>query len=165
MGQGWIHALHPADRQRAAEIWTHAVEAKTLYDTEYRIKSHSGEYSDFSVRGVPIKDKAGNILSWVGTCTDITEKNNYETQLLQAEKHAVVGRMVGSVTHEINNPLQTIKNCLYLIRQDTVADSPNIEPLEMALSETQRLSNLVGRNLPRPCTPMSYWISLTKSIL
>ena len=151
-GWGWISALHPADRQRTAEIWTQAVESKTTYDTEYRIRSRTGEYGYFAVRGVPVIDKDGSISGWIGTCTDITEKKNYETQLLQAEKHAVIGRMVGSVTHEINNPLQTIKNCLYLIQQDTKPDSPNMDPLEMALSETQRLSNIVGqlRQLYRP---------------
>lgn len=152
LGRGWINALHPADQQRTAEIWAHAVESKTTYDTEYRIKSHSGEYGHFAVRGVPTIDKDGNISGWIGTCTDITEKKNYENQLIQAEKHAAIGRMVGSVTHEINNPLQTIKNCLYLIQQDTESDSANAEPLEMALSETQRLSNIVGqlRQLYRP---------------
>ena len=152
LGRGWINALHPADQQRTVEIWAHAVESKTTYDTEYRIKSHSGEYGHFAVRGVPTIDKDGNISGWIGTCTDITEKKNYENQLIQAEKHAAIGRMVGSVTHEINNPLQTIKNCLYLIQQDTESDSANAEPLEMALSETQRLSNIVGqlRQLYRP---------------
>jgi nitrogen fixation negative regulator NifL len=142
---GWINALHPDDQAWVAEIWENAVRAGSSYDIEYRIRSASGDYSDFAVRGVPIKDKDGKILSWVGTCTDITDKKQVENQLLQAEKHAVIGRMVGSVTHEINNPLQTIKNCLYLIQQDTQADSPSAEPLGMALSETQRLSNLVGQ--------------------
>jgi nitrogen fixation negative regulator NifL len=152
IGKGWINALHPADQQRTAEIWARAVETKTHYDTEFRIRSHTGEYNFFAVRGVPIIDQNGEILSWVGTCTDITDKKNYEHQLVQAEKHAAIGRMVGSVTHEINNPLQTIKNCLYLIEQDTASDSPDKEPLEMALSETQRLSNIVGqlRQLYRP---------------
>jgi nitrogen fixation negative regulator NifL len=151
-GRGWINALHPADQERVAEIWSHSVITKTPYETECRIINHRGEYNDFSVRGVPIIDKDGEIVSWVGTCTDITDKKNYENQLVQAEKHAAIGRMVGSVTHEINNPLQTIKNCLYLIKQDTGSDSPNKEPLEMAVSETQRLSNIVGqlRQLYRP---------------
>jgi nitrogen fixation negative regulator NifL len=152
LGRGWINAFHPADQERIAQVWTHALKTKSPYETECRIRNQRGEYSDFAVRGVPIIDKDGEILSWVGTCTDITEKKNYETQLVQAEKHAAIGRMVGSVTHEINNPLQTIKNCLYLIKQDTGPDSPDREPLEMALSETQRLTNIVGqlRQLYRP---------------
>ncbi len=151
-GQGWITAVHPADQERVAEVWSHAVKDKVLYQIDYRIRNHLGEYRDFSVRGVPIIDEDNEIISWVGTCMDITEKKKYENQLLQAEKHATIGRMVGSVTHEINNPLQTIKNCLYLIQQDTDSDSPNQEPLEMAVSETQRLSNIVGqlRQLYRP---------------
>jgi two-component system cell cycle sensor histidine kinase/response regulator CckA len=150
--QGWINALHPDDQERVSKIWANALQTIKVYDTEYRIRSKSGEYGEFSVRGVPITDKDGNVISWVGTCTDITEKKNYEKQLIQAEKHAVIGRMVGSVTHEINNPLQTIKNCLYLIQQDIDPDSNNKEPLEMALSEAQRLSSLVGqlRQLYRP---------------
>ena len=152
LGWGWINALHPDDRERVAEIWSRAVEKKANYDVEYRIRNRHGEYNHFAVRGVPVKDNDGNISSWIGTCTDITEKKNYENQLIQAEKHAAIGRMVGSVTHEINNPLQTIKNCLYLIQQDIGSDSISKEPLEMALSETQRLSNIVGqlRQLYRP---------------
>ncbi len=152
LGRGWINALHPDDQQRTTDIWARAVKSKRSYDTEYRIKSRSGEYGYFAVRGVPIIDKEENVSGWIGTCTDITEKKNYENQLIQAEKHAAIGRMVGSVTHEINNPLQTIKNCLYLIRQETETVSLNTEPLEMALSETQRLSNIVGqlRQLYRP---------------
>ena len=145
MGRGWINAINPTDREQVAEIWSQAVETGSSYETECRIINKSGEYGDFELRGVPIKDRDGNIISWVGTCTDISEKKNYENQLIQAEKHAVIGRMVGSVTHEINNPLQTINNCLYLIQQDLEEDSPNKEPVEMALSETQRLSNIVGQ--------------------
>jgi C4-dicarboxylate-specific signal transduction histidine kinase len=54
------------------------------------------------------------------TCTDITDKSNMKANCL-GRKHAVMGRMVGSVTHEINNPLQTIKNCLHH-PQDTKSD-------------------------------------------
>ena len=152
MGRGWLNAIYPADQPRVEKIWSTALETYASYETECRIMSKSGEYGNFELRGVPIKDKDGNVLSWVGTCTDITEKMTYENQLIQAEKHAAIGRMVGSVTHEINNPLQTIKNCLYLIHQDLADDSPGMEPVEMALSETQRLSNIVGqlRQLYRP---------------
>jgi PAS domain S-box-containing protein len=152
LGRGWINAVHPADQELVAQMWSHAVETKSFYEVECRIKKRTNEYCDFVLRGVPILDKNGQMSSWVGTSTDITEKKNYENQLIQAEKHAAIGRMVGSVTHEINNPLQTIKNCLYLIQQDYESGSTGKEPLEMALSETQRLSNIVGqlRQLYRP---------------
>jgi PAS domain S-box-containing protein len=73
-------------------------------------------------------------------------------QLVQAEKFAVVGRLLASITHEINNPLQTIKNCLYLSQVDTTPGTPVYDALSMATAETNRLSNLVAqlREIYRP---------------
>ncbi len=75
-------------------------------------------------------------------------------QLVQAEKFAAVGRLLASITHEINNPLQTIKNCLYLSQLDTTPGTPIHDSLTIATNETNRLSNLVAqlRELYRPPT-------------
>ena len=72
-------------------------------------------------------------------------------QLIQADKLAGMGRMVASVAHELNNPLQTIKNCLFLIDQ-TFDDQEDTEILELARSEVERLSGIVGslRDVYRP---------------
>ncbi|MHC1743127.1 MAG: PAS domain S-box protein [Syntrophobacteraceae bacterium] len=82
-GWGWIEALHPEDRLQTAEIWNQAVRSKSLYDTEYRLRRHDGEYRLFSARGVPILEDDGGIREWVGTCTDITEKRMSEKRLQQ----------------------------------------------------------------------------------
>ncbi len=83
-------------------------------------------------------------------------KKELEThdQLVQAEKFAAVGRLLASITHEINNPLQTIKNCLYLSQMDTTPGTPAYDALAMATTETNRLSNLVAqlREIYRPPT-------------
>jgi signal transduction histidine kinase len=73
-------------------------------------------------------------------------------QLVQAEKFAAMGRMLASVTHEINNPLQTISNCLYLITSDIPVKSQASQFLEMAISETGRISKLVAalKDMYRP---------------
>lgn len=75
-------------------------------------------------------------------------------QLVQAEKFAAVGRLLASITHEINNPLQTIKNCLYLSQVDTQPGTPVYDALAIATTETNRLSDLVAqlRELYRPPT-------------
>ncbi len=73
-GWGWINSLHPEDRERTAKIWTNAVQNRTLYETEYRIRRRDGEYRYMSVRGVPVLEPDGSLREWVGTCTDITEK-------------------------------------------------------------------------------------------
>ncbi len=82
----------------------------------------------------------------------LTQEKATRAQLMQAEKLAAMGRVVGSVAHEINNPLQTISNCLFLLAGDLPPDSAMQEYLEMASSETERLTNLVGqlRDVYRP---------------
>ena len=73
----------------------------------------------------------------------MTEKATRQ-QLIRADKLSGMGRMVASVAHELNNPLQTIKNCLFLIDQ-TQHGQEDADLLELALSEVQRLSEIVQR--------------------
>lgn len=82
----------------------------------------------------------------------LEQEQAVRARLVQAEKLAGMGRMVASVAHELNNPLQTIKNCLYLIQQELQPEDALHDYLEMAFSETQRLSQLVTqlRELHRP---------------
>lgn len=127
-------------------------ESGIVRDYDLEIRSKDGSTTPVLYNASIFRDEAGEVLGVFAGARDITDRKQFETQLVQAEKHAVIGRMVGSITHEINNPLQTIKNCLYLIQQDVTPDNPIQEPLEMATSETLRITNLVGqlRELYRP---------------
>ena len=48
--------------------------------------------------------------------TALDKEQSTRNQLVQAEKLAAMGRLVASVAHELNNPLQAIQNALYLVR-------------------------------------------------
>ncbi len=63
-------------------------------------------------------------------------------QIIQTEKFSALARLLGSVAHEINNPLQTVQNCLYLLQAEIPAGLPR-ETLAMAISESRRISALV----------------------
>lgn len=85
-GSGWALALHPDDRARTIEVWARAVENRSLYETEYRMRRSDGEYRLVVARGAPIIEADGSIREWVGTCTDITEKKRAEEALRESEE-------------------------------------------------------------------------------
>ena len=80
-------------------------------------------------------------------------EQSLRNQIIQVEKFSAVGRIVASVAHEMNNPLQTIKNCLFLARREVPAGDGH-PYLDMANAEVQRISRLVAqlRELYRPRT-------------
>lgn len=81
--------------------------------------------------------------------TDLAESLEKEqqtrAQLVQADKLTALGRMVASIAHEINNPIQTIKNTFYLALDEVEADSPAAHFIEIAMSETNRIANLIAQ--------------------
>ena len=86
-GWGWIEAVHPDDRERAAQAWIEAVEAKSPYENEFRVRKYDGSYPLFFARGIPVLEADGIIREWVGTCTDITERKRAEAELKKHREH------------------------------------------------------------------------------
>jgi PAS domain S-box-containing protein len=79
---GWVTVQHPDDSPRMAAAWARAIETGGEYDTHCRFRRASdGEYRWFHVKGAPIRDGAGAIVRWVGTCTDIHEQREAEEAL------------------------------------------------------------------------------------
>ncbi|MBN1487644.1 MAG: response regulator [Anaerolineae bacterium] len=84
------------------------------------------------------------------------ELERSQTQLIQAEKMAAVGRLAASLAHEINNPLQAIQNSLHLALHTKLEDERRRSFLEMAQQEVARLVQIVRRMLDfyRPSSVM-----------
>ncbi|MBK6427461.1 MAG: PAS domain-containing protein [Blastocatellia bacterium] len=72
-GRGWLDVLHPDDRARTDETWSACVQSGSKFETEYRVRTRTGEFRTFAVRGIPILDENGTVREWVGTCADVTD--------------------------------------------------------------------------------------------
>ena len=87
LGLAWLElVIHPDDQERTLACWMTAVAEKGVYDLEYRIRRHDGQYRWFKTRGVPIRDEQGRIVKWFGTCTDIEDQKQAVEELRQSEE-------------------------------------------------------------------------------
>ena len=67
--------------------------------------------------------------------------------LIQAEKMAAVGRLMASLAHEINNPLQAVRNCLHLASRRNLDNEKRFDYLDMSQGEMERLVTTVRHML------------------
>jgi PAS domain S-box-containing protein len=86
LGWRWMEVLHPDDRENTRQVWGDSVAGRRPYDVEYRVRRHDGAYGWFKTRGTPIRDSAGRITKWFGTCTDITDWKRAEEALHHSEQ-------------------------------------------------------------------------------
>src|SRR5260370_27305800 len=75
------------------------------------------------------------------------EGRRIEQILFDSEKLAATGRLAASIAHEINNPLEAIKNALYLLTNKIPGDDPNAKFLQIANKETHRVSRILRQML------------------
>ncbi|WP_029522546.1 ATP-binding protein [Persephonella sp. KM09-Lau-8] len=80
---------------------------------------------------------------------DITEKEKLEAQLLETEKHAVIGKMAAGLSHDIKNPLAAIAASAFAIkkRAKTLNDNRIIQLSEKIEKNSQRASDIITRLL------------------
>lgn len=78
---------------------------------------------------------------------NIRQLEESQRALIQMEKMAAVGRLVASMAHEINNPLQAVRNCLHLAAQKSVNGENRTRYLKMMDIELDRLVNTVKQML------------------
>jgi signal transduction histidine kinase len=67
--------------------------------------------------------------------------------LLRVEKMAAAGRLTASIAHEVNNPLQSVQNCLHLAGHESVSPEKRKEYFELAKKELDRLMKTMQRML------------------
>ncbi len=93
-GGGWSGMFHPEDQERAWSAWRMSLATGEPYRIEYRLRHHSGSYRWVLGQALPVHNAAGEIIRWIGTCTDIHEAR------LAAEEREIIAQ---ELSHRIKN--------------------------------------------------------------
>ena len=124
-----------------------AVGKSDSYQREYLAKD--GRVIPFLVGATVLPSLKGNVSSSEIALflTDISNQKKTESALIQSEKLAAVGRLAASISHEINNPLESVTNLIYLARQNANVETGQRDLLDKADQELRRVSQIVAQTL------------------
>jgi signal transduction histidine kinase len=101
-------------------------------------------YLDFIYQ--PMREITGAISGILVFGVDVTEGHRAQRMLIQTEKLAAVGQMASTIAHEINNPLESVTNLLFLARQ--LAETAQVkEYLDLADQELRRIAAISSQTL------------------
>ena len=88
----------------------------------------------------------GELIGGVAVNSDVTQTRLQDEALRKSEKLAAVGQLASSIAHEINNPLESITNLLYLIRNANKMDEVQ-EYASLAQTELARVTEITLQTL------------------
>jgi PAS domain S-box-containing protein len=106
-----------------------------------------GDAVEVSVTISPIRDESGRIIGASKIARNISNRRRVERLLIQSEKLAATGRMAATIAHEINNPLESLVNLIFLARQNSRSDGEVHDYLLTAEAELERLSHIARQTL------------------
>ncbi|MEG3991126.1 PAS domain S-box protein [Microcoleus sp. S28C3] len=149
VGFGWLDPIYPDDRERTVQVWMEAVQTKTLFEIEYRIRGADGNYRYFQVRGVPILNEDGSVREWVGTCTDINDRK--QTEFVQAKAREAAeaanrakSEFLANMSHELRTPLNGIMGYAQILQRSKVLNEEERSRIDVIYQCGSHLLTLIN---------------------
>ena len=123
LGYGWKQSIHPDDMPSLMGIYDDAFDKRVPFETEFRLKHHSGEYRQILARSTPHFCENGKFAGYVGSCVDISERKFAETvrnrlvsKLTAANEQLEQFAYVAS--HDLREPLRIVVGFSDLLSKD-----------------------------------------------
>lgn len=133
-GEGWQSLVHPDDLPPLQAKWRHSLDTGDAYENECRLRCHTGEYHWVLGRARPVRDDAGRVIRWMGTCTDIHEQKRTQEELQESNQRK--DEFLAMLAHELRNPLAPVSTAVQLLQM--TPDDPE---------RVRRTSELIGRQV------------------
>lgn len=172
-----LQRIHPDDRARRQQVIDQAINNKSEYEVEYRILLPDGAIKHIHSVGHPVLDGSGNLVQFVGSSTDTTERRQAEEALRQAQadlarisRITTMGELTASLAHEVNQPIAAAvtdaNTCLRWLNRD----QPDLEEARDAASrvvkDATRAAEIISRTrlLFKRVNPQSQLVDMNEVI-
>jgi PAS domain S-box-containing protein len=144
--ESWMESVFVEDRQQVHKSITDALATNGEYEVQYRVvlADKSVHWLEARGRTILIGDTPVRML---GVAMDVTSRKAAEEKLRQSEKLAATGRLAASIAHEINNPLASVMNALYILRTSAKVPDPALVFVRTAEEELARVVHITKQTL------------------
>jgi PAS domain S-box-containing protein len=116
------------------------------FPLEGELVTRPGEHRYWTVSYFPVVAADGSVQAISAASLEITQQKKAELALIQSEKLAAVGRLASSIAHEINNPLESVTNLLYLAERSNDLEETK-QYVQTAERELARVSVIANQTL------------------
>ncbi len=151
-----LQRVHPEDRARWRGAIDRAVVAKSHYELEFRILLPDGTVKHIHTVGHPVLNASGDVMEFVGSSTDITDRKLAEEALSQAQadlahvsRVTTMGEWTASLAHEVNQPIAAAVTDANTCLRWLTRDEPDVEEARQAASRTVKDATRAGEIISR----------------
>jgi len=151
MGQGWSEGVHPDDFERCIEVYFSRFDARKDFRIQYRLRRNDGAFRWIDDTGIPRFARDGTFLGYIGSCVDIHEHRETQSELRQRlleiaelNRRADTAILVTSIAHEISQPLAAVVSNGNAGLRWLDGKIPNVERARTTLSNIVRAGQRAG---------------------
>jgi PAS domain S-box-containing protein len=162
LGSNFLSYVSPECRDGLLEAYLGVLEGRRAGgQTQYVRTGAPPEMAATEVKARSVDLGEGPVL--IGICRDISERVAMEAKMREHERLAYVGRLSASLSHEIRNPLSSIKMNLQILERKLDLDGNDRRRLEIIVHEVSRLESIFRQLLDtsRPLTICKAPVNLT----
>jgi PAS domain S-box-containing protein len=155
----FLQHIHPDDQFRVRETAERAGREKIDYEVDYRIVHPGGDVRDIHTIGHPVLGPSGDVVEFVGTVMDITERKQAEKErerlrqvqadLARINRATTMGELTASLAHEINQPIAAAvtdaRTCLRWLAREQPDIAEARETAARMVKAVTRASDIISR--------------------
>jgi PAS domain S-box-containing protein len=155
----FLQHIHPDDQFRVRETAERAGREKIDYEVDYRIVHPGGDVRDIHTIGHPVLGPSGDVVEFVGTVMDITERKQAEKErerlrqvqadLARINRATTMGELTASLAHEINQPIAAAvtdaRTCLRWLAREQPDIAEARETAVRMVKAVTRASDIISR--------------------